>query len=381
MTDQYTAFLHQAESLPDLVAGSTLDIHDKLRKVLSTEEVHGLREVVFTGSGDSLFAAQAATLALRQLSGLPVLALPAMEAARYIDTGHLSHFKRPRGLLLVSISSSGEAARVVEATRRLGVAGALTVGVTANPESRLGQAAERIIDIAIPPAPSAPGTRSYVASLIGSLGLSIRIAELLMTITMDQANALRGEMQGLSDAIAEANAGIRAIAADPGFDWTGIHALDCLGSGPSLVSARFLAAKLVEAAGLHAVAQCAEEFHHVNFFVDRPAENPAILFAPAMAHAASRQRELADTLGQLGRPSLVLTDDAELADKPGRVAIPPVTELFAPLLHCGPAAILAAEAAKARGVPHYRGHTGPWRGAQGAGLVRNSTILKLGEEG
>lgn len=367
----------QAESLPELLSSATMRIADGMRLVLSNQEIYGLRQVIFTGSGDSHIAADAAALALRAWTGLAVQSMPAMEAARYIDTGRPLLAGRNRGLLVVSISSSGEAARVVEATQRLRNMGALTLAVTANRDSRLGRSAEKIIDISIPAAPSAPGTRSYVASLLGLYSLAIRIAEVLMCMTMDQANALRTEIAGMGEAAARAIAATRS-AKQP--DWRTTFAADCLASGPSLASARFLAAKLVEAAGMHAIAQDAEEFHHLNYFVDRPDTVPAVLFAPSGAAAASRQCELADTLSVLGRPSLILTDDPALADRPGVLHLPPVREAFAPLLHCGPAAIIAAEAARARDIGHYRGHTGPWRGAQGAGLVRNSPIILRTEE-
>lgn len=378
MSEQYDSFVAQAESLPELLSGSAMRIADDMRLVLPTPDVFGIRQVIFTGSGDSHFAAEAAAMALRHWTGLAVTALPAMEAARYLDSGRPPLAGRNRGMLVVAISSSGEPARVVEATRRLRAMGAMTVGVTANADSRLGRSAEKIIDISIPAAPSAPGTRSYVASLVGGYSLAIRIAEILMCMTMDAANALRAEMAAMGGAVGDAVAAARVACEQGTPDWAQVFAIDCLGSGPSYVSARYAAAKLVEAAGLHAVAQDTEEFHHLNFFVDDPGQVPAIVFAPSSAEALSRQRELTDTLVELGRPAMVLTDDPSIAGVDA-VAMPSVREMFAPILHCGPAAIIAAHAARARAVPHYRGHQGPWRGAKGAGLVRNSAILMHGE--
>jgi len=149
---------------------------------------------------------------------------------------------------------------------------------------------------------------------------------------------------------------------------------DVLGSGPSLGTAGYSAAKLVEAAGIHAVAQDSEEFFHLNFFVERPTVTPAILYAPSEGGAASRSSELVDTLGQLGRPTLVVTDRAGFGCGQTELLVPQVREWFAPIVQTVPAALLAAHAADLRGVPHYRGHIGPWIGARGAGLVRNSKI-------
>ena len=86
------------------------------------------------------------------------------------------------------------------------------------------------------------------------------------------------------------------------------------------------------------------------------------------------------TLDQLGRPRLLLSDDSALTGPVGAIALPAVRELFAPILHCGPAAVIAAEAARTLNAVHYCGQTGPWAGAAGANLVRNSKILLAGEE-
>jgi glucosamine--fructose-6-phosphate aminotransferase (isomerizing) len=379
MPSQYDAFVEQALSLPDLISGSAERIDSGLRRMLAMEGAYSLTEVVFTGSGDSHIAAEAAARFLRQVSALPVHALPAMEAARGLDKGHLGAMRRQRSLLLVAISSSGEASRTVEAAMRARQAGALVIGLTANASSRLGTAAEKVVDISIPPAKaSAPGTRSYVAALIGAFSLAIRLAEMRLEITMDFANALRAEIGGMGPALASATAA--ALTADLGIDWTKVEAVDCLGSGTSSASARFLAAKLVEAAGLHASQQCAEEFFHLNFFVDKPEQVPAVLFAPASAPARSRQRELAQTLVELGRPTVILSDDAQITGETCNVPMPHIPDRFATILHAGPAAIIAAAAAKARGAIHYRGHAGPWRGAAGAKLVQHSPLVLHGED-
>lgn len=371
---QFADFITQIDSLPELVANEARQIDDRMRLLLKTPEIYGIRQIILLGSGDSYFAAQAVAPAIRAWTGLPTNAMLAMEAARYVDAGVPPLAGRNRGLLVVGISSSGEAARVVEAMQRLRKLGALTLAVTANPESRLGQSAERILGIAIPSSTNAPGTRSYVASMLAGFSIGIRLAEVLMTMTMDQANALRGEITGLADKLGEAS----RISAGPVLEltelWQGFQSADVLGSGPALASAGYGAAKLVEAAGIHATAQDAEEFHHLNYFVAAPDRVPVIAFAAGTSRAASRTLELVGTLEGLGRPALIVTDTAELPAYGTQLRLPEVREWFAPLIHTVPAAHLAAAWADKIGITHYRGHTGPWRHAQGAGLVRNSAL-------
>lgn len=371
---QFADFITQIDSLPELVKTESRQIDDRMRLLIKTPEIYGIRQIILLGSGDSYFAAQAVAPAIRAWTGLPVSAMLAMEAARYVDAGVPPLAGRNRGLLVVAISSSGEAARVVEATQRLRKLGALTLAVTASPEGRLAKSAERILDIAIPSSTNAPGTRSYIASMLAGYSIGLRLAEVLMTMTMDEANALRAEIGGLGIKLAEAS----QVSAAPILEltdlWQQFRTADVLGSGPALASAGYGAAKLVEAAGIHATAQDAEEFHHLNYFVAAPDQTPVVAFAATNARAASRTLELVGTLEGLGRPSLIVTDTADLPSYGTQIRLPEVREWFAPLLHAVPAAHLAAAWADKLGIPHYRGHTGRWHQAQGAGLVRNSTL-------
>jgi glutamine---fructose-6-phosphate transaminase (isomerizing) len=374
MQEQFDAFCDQTRTLGELVRTQSDAIAARTRLLLRMQDVYAVRQIILTGSGDSYFAALAAAPALRAWTGLPVNAMVSMEASRYVDNGRPRLSGRNRGLLIIAISSSGEVARLVEAVQRLRTLGALTVAVTGDNHSRLGQSAESVLDIAIPSAGDGPGARSYLASVLGVLHLGIRIAEMLMCMTMDQADRLRRDLTRLNEPLTR----LPALCIEPVAEfvrtWGSVFAVDCLGSGPSLASASYAAAKLVEAAGLHAAPQDAEEFHHLNYFVDDPRHVPAIVFAPSKALSRTRTRELIDTLPQLGRPYLVITDAANFAPADRSLVLPEVHEFFAPLLHAVPATLLAAHAALRRGSAHFRGLTGPWRGAQGAVLVRDSTI-------
>jgi len=374
MQEQFEAFCEQTRSLGELVRTESDTIAGRARLLLRMEDVYAVRQIILTGSGDSFFAALAVAPALRAWTGLPVNAMVSMEASRYVDNGRPPRSGRTRGLLVIAISSSGEVARLIEAVQRLRRFGALTVAVTGDNDSRLGQSAERILNIAITSAGSGPGGRSYVASLLGALHLGIRIAEMLMCMTMEQADRLRRDLVLLNEPLTRMAAQCVEPVAEFVRSWDSVFAVDCIGSGPALASAHFAAAKLVEAAGLHAAAQDVEEFHHLNYFVDDPQRVPAIIFAPSQALSRTRTQELARILPPLGRPYLVITDSADFAPPGHSLMLREVDEFFAPLLHAVPATLLAAHAALRRGSVHFRGLTGPWRGAQDAALVRGSSI-------
>jgi glucosamine--fructose-6-phosphate aminotransferase (isomerizing) len=372
VTSNLDTFLTQIRSLSSLVLDSVPSMEASTRTALTTPEIYGIRQIILTGSGDSYIAALATAAAWRGWTGLPVTAMVSMEASRYIDHGHAPLSGRNRGLLIVAVSSSGEGARLVEATHRLRSLGAITVALTANPTSRLAKAAEKTVDLSIPRAPPAPGTRSYVAALLGLYLMGIRLAEVLMCMTMDRAGNLRHQLRDLANPLQSLPDECEPVIRKLSDKWNDFRLADVLGSGPGFGSASYAAAKLVEAAGVHATAQDIEEFHHLNYFVDAPDAVPTVIFGPTRSLAARRTNELLATLSDLGRPQLLITDAEGLGPPSSTLTLPAVDEFFGPVLHTVPGALLAAFAAARRGTVHYRGHVGPWRGAQEAGLVRNS---------
>jgi glucosamine--fructose-6-phosphate aminotransferase (isomerizing) len=128
---------------------------------------------------------------------------------------------------------------------------------------------------------------------------------------------------------------------------------------------------------MHATWQDLEEFHHLNYFVVESRKTPAIVFASSNSRAWSRANELKIALGQLERPH-VYVSDIEI-DGVETMVVPKTREWFAPIVQSVPAALLAAHVAHRREIPHYRGHTGLWRGAQGAAFVKDSEILMASE--
>jgi glucosamine--fructose-6-phosphate aminotransferase (isomerizing) len=374
---QFAAFIGQINSLPALIAEQASRLEHPTRTLFTTPEIYGFRQIILTGSGDSFFAAAAAASAFRAWTGLPVQAMTTMEAARYMDIGSPPASVKARGLLVLAISHSGETARVVEATRRLRAVGGLTVAITARSEARLAMSADRMLDTQIVAFPSAPGTRSYIVSLVALYLIAIRIAEVRITMTMDEANILRKQIIGIGQAMEGLPERLAPVVEEKSSRWQGLRTYDVLGSGPSFASASYTAAKLLEAAGVHAIAQDVEEFHHLNYFVDTPEEVPTIVFVPSMAASASRGHELVDVLAQLGRPSVVITDKGSAE---GDILHPAVPELFAPLVQAVPAALFAAYTARDRSATNFRGNTGPWIGSRNFGLVNNSPILTLGEQ-
>jgi glutamine---fructose-6-phosphate transaminase (isomerizing) len=380
MSPLLQSFFGHIRSLPEELPRLLQAIEPRARLVLSTPEIYSIRQIILTGSGDSLIAAASVVPALRAWTGLPVQAVGAMEASRYLALAPKPHAMSLRASLVVCVSHSGEAARVLEAAQRTRAAGALTLALTAHRDSRLGRTTMKVLDLPWLEAGTPLNTFSYCASLLGLYLLGIRIAEARLRISMDSANALRRSLSGLQDSMATSIACCEAPLAARARSWERCQAADILGSGPATGAAAYCAAKLIEAAGIHAAAHDIEEFFHIEYFVANPTALPTVVFAPARSLAAGRVSELLPTLQQLGRPFLLLTDDPAFGPPHDTLALPGTHELFTPLLDIIPAAMLAAFWADQIGAEPFRGHDGPWRSSHAAALVRGSAIQSLTAE-
>jgi len=374
-------FLAHIRCLPELLPRLVEAIEPRARRVLSTPEIYRVRQIILTGSGDSHIAAESAAPALRAWTGLPVQPLKAMDAARYLTQGTKKYSERLRGCLVVCVSHSGEAARVIEAAQRTRASGAQTLALTAHPDSRLGHAAANVLALTVPDAGTVPGTSSYCASLLGLYLLGIRIAEVRLRISMDAANALRNALTKLQAPMARAIEICEEPLMARAQAWAHCRVADVLGSGPGAGAAAYSAAKLIEATGIHAVSQDIEEFFHLNYFVADPAEVATLVFSGASSTGAGRARELCTTLQDLGRPFLLLTDDAAFGPPEHSLVLPAVPEWLSPLLAVIPATLLAALWADRSGAEYFRGHSGRWRASQSGALVRGSAIEPASLEG
>jgi glucosamine--fructose-6-phosphate aminotransferase (isomerizing) len=359
--------LQSARELPQGLSAALPQIAAEAARVLAEVRLEDIRQVVITGSGDSYIAALGATAAWRTASALPVAAVPAMDAARYFLSQATGQHT-----LLICVSHSGEAARVIEAAQRGRAGGARTLALTAHPGSRLGSACAHVLRLPVQDSASAPGTLSYCASLLalyclileqaGSAGLSTAIT------------GMRGALSEMPALMASALSASESVAVAWAEAWHSFRCVDILGSGPGTGAAAFTAAKLVEAVGLHAGAQDLEEFFHLNYFVAEPISVGTVVYAPTHAASASRATELGGALLELGRPVLWISDGPPLHESWYTITLPQVSELLLPLLATIPAAILAAALGERLGADSYRGQRGPWRSSRNAALVRGSSI-------
>ncbi len=365
----------QIERLPELIREQTPIIDQRIRRLLDHELCLSVKHIVTTGCGDSHMAAVATELAFEQLAGISTEPLNAMTAARYNLAANKSAF--PGNPLLMCISASGGVARTREA---LGVgkeAGATTLALTANTESPLASISDLVLDCSVPEYDHAPGVISYRVSMIALFLIAIRLAEVRAKITQDQASALRQQIASIGDAVEATIEGCRDKVLEVVKATRNHKNFVFVGDGPNYSTALFGAAKLLEAAGSHAMGQDTEEWAHLQYFANADTDTPTFVISPG-GRGHNRVAEILDPMNRVGRYSVGIVPEGDEVVGPNVDVVLPVIgsvpEMFSPMIYPVATELFAAYFADEIGAKFFRGFEGPYDDDD-ANTIKTSSVL------
>lgn len=348
------SMIGQVESLPEMIRTQFETLDARVRQLMNHEEWLSVKRVLITGCGDSHMAGVAAELAFEQMAGIPTEPMRAMKG-RYAAPYKLSHY--PRNPLVIGISVSGTVSRTREAVGLFRRQGLPTVALTGNPQSPLALMVDKVLDCSIPEFPFAPGVRSYRMSLLALYLLAIRLGEVQDRYSQQEANALRDELRDTADAIEatieasgnDARALAEAVADEKSFVF--------VGDGPNFGTALFGAAKVIEAAGRHAMGQESEEWAHLQYFSDVETSTPTFLISPGY-RGHYRVGELMEPLQRIGRTTIAVTpEDDEVVAPEADWHLPVrgnVREAFTPMVYAVASELFAAHLSDVVGRPFFR---------------------------
>lgn len=330
-----SVMITQVQDLPAMMREHTRLFDRGIRNVLTPLEFLSLARVFLVGDGDSFHGSMAAEMAFESIAKIVCEPISAMRFLEYGAPYIPANF--PNDTLVVGISASGRTQRVIQALRRANAVSPkiITAALTGTPESELTKNANRIITVDVPSLGGSPGIRTYSATLMGLFLLAIRIGELRNLYHQTEANAMRQELASLGDVVEATIRATEQPACAAALALKDAATMIFVGSGPSLGTAMFSAAKVVEAAGVFAVGQDLEEWAHVERFA-YPDDIPTFIIAPP-GRGYWRAVELARAAKGLGRRLVAVvregdTEIAPLADFVLPVA-GDVREEFSPLVY------------------------------------------------
>ena len=372
------ALTRQVLSLPELIEQQYNDLEPKARKALTTPEIFSIQRIVLTGCGDSYAASLAVKYAFEELTGLPCEVVPAIELSRFYSRKQLGF--APNNPLVIAVSNSGGVIRVGEAIQAARKHGAFALGITGKRDGLLGQSVDRIMELDIPPFEAAPGTRSYMISVMSLLLVAIRIGEVRGRYTMDTAMDMRFDMVEQGKALAELLPGMSQQMYELAEKWKDMEAYDFVGAGPDHAVGWFGHAKIFEALGKYAMHINSEEWLHMNFFMRNVDRIATVITARTDSAAMSRNRELIQYAKDLTRPLLVITDGGEedFGVAVNYVKVPRTKySCNMALTEYAPICLLAGYIMDMIGEVDGRGCQGVWKIADGARCIRESEMVIL----
>ena len=373
MSEFENAMMRQVLSVPELLAEVYKDVEPQVRYVLTTPEIYSIKKVVLTSCGDGYAACLAAKRAFERFLQIPIEVVDPLSLGRYYQMKWVG--ESPCDPLVIAVSNSGMVTRVVEAVERMRAHNALTIAVTGNPDSPLGKAAEKHIVPRIPKFESSPGVRSYAVLQMIVYLLAIRMGEVRLKYTMDQANEYRKEVREMPAHFLQDAESVCDLALQVAKEFADCTSAEMIGCGADYGTAWYGHEKMYEAAGIPAVHLDSENWFHVNYFLKDVKNTLTMVFASKENEAASRTAELVTRLNQMGRKFVLVTDDENL-EAPYRF-LTPKSENGLFMAMCGHAvpALVAGYLAAMREEPYSRGFKGIW--AEGEGVYNTVNSEKV----
>lgn len=323
------------------------------------------RRIIITGCGDSYFGALALQRAYQMYIPVPVDALPAMEAAQYVDF-------HP-GDVLVAISVSGEVKRTLEAVGSARGGSANVVAITAQPESTLAKSSDAVLTLPVPSrSRKTPHTTDFVSTLLA-----------LVTLLESGANQTFTELDSLSEQVESVISSLESKCVAFASAIVPTAQFFFLGAGPGWAVAQYCAAKFWEAGGLRGYAFELEEFAHGAQFLLAPGD--AVMVIAPDDRSQPRAMEMWGGFEQLGARPLVVTGLLAGFPAESTLAIPNMSPVASPFVACLPGQLLTLSVANVRGydVVSKAGHVPDpalyeqvhrnWTGGSALRPVRNAT--------
>lgn len=375
MYDCENAMLRQVLSEPELLTEIYKDVEPQVRYVLTTPQIYSVKKVVLTSCGDGYAACLAAKRAFERFLQIPIEVVDPLSLGRYYQMKWVG--ESPCDPLVIAVSNSGMVTRVVEAVERMRSHNALTIAVTGNPDSPLGKAAEKHIVPKIPKFESSPGIRSYAVLQMIVYLLAIRMGEVRLKYTMDQANEYRREVRELPGMFLKDAEAVCAKTLEVAKEFKDCTSAEMIGCGADYGTAWYGHEKMYEAAGIPAVHLDSENWFHVNYFLKDVKNTLTMVFASKENEAHSRTKELVTRMNQMGRRFVLITDDESL-EAPYRFLTPASGNgLFMAMCGHMVPALVAGYLAAMREEPYSRGFRGIWAEGEGVYNTVNSEKISI----
>lgn len=361
--DFYNTVGLQIESLFDLVTHQTETCFDssKFDRMFDREVFGQLKRIVLTGCGDSYSAAGAMLPALKKLSGLELCEVPdPMEFTKFYQKEDIICGYSEAETLVVAVSASGGAARIVEILEKANGFGIHSMLISNNCGSKGAAAAEVMFDVETPELCNTPGLRSYFASMIAVIALGAHIGVCKGTLTAECFDEIQLQICSYVAAYQSVYEQIDDQMYELGRSWKDFWKFEIVGDDAEGFSAQFVEEKMIECAANFCSHVDSEDWCHINYFLRDPETIGTVFIVNSGAPNFDRMQSSIRSAVGIGRPVLVVSDAGRehFLEEAAVCRIPPSPrnyEWLSPLMDFIPGSILSAYCAALAGRMFFAG--------------------------
>lgn len=287
---------------------------------LPVKEIWDAQKIFITGCGDSWLAGIAAKPAFESVTKIETNAPRAIDFSRALSNKNLGY--SPNTPLVILISYSGTAARVIECAKRASKYGANTIAITNNPNSPLAENCRYCIHVGLPEnGEYQPGLTTYNASMIALFAIALRIGRIRNKITPLEYEDMKKELLSFVSEAQKKVSEYEERAFETALKWKDLKAEDFIGDYGDYATAFFGSAKVIETFGGYTTYDDSEDWCHINYFLADPEKIGRVVIANESSPSYDRMLETINAVKILKSPCMIVSDA-------GKEAFPETMEVF-----------------------------------------------------
>ena len=274
---------------------------------LPVKEIWDAQKIFITGCGDSWLAGIAAKPAFESVTKIETNAPRAIDFSRALSNQNLGY--SPNTPLVILISYSGTAARVIECAKRASKYGANTIAITNNPNSPLAENCRYCIHVGLPEdGEYQPGLTTYNASMIALFAIALRIGRIRNKITPLEYEDMKKELLSFVSEAQKKVSEYEERAFETALKWKGLKAEDFIGDYGDYATAFFGSAKVIETFGGYTTYDDSEDWCHINYFLADPEKIGRVVINNESSPSYDRMLETINAVKILKSPCMIVSD-------------------------------------------------------------------------
>jgi glucosamine--fructose-6-phosphate aminotransferase (isomerizing) len=237
---------------PSVLCKNFSSTNNALNKLAEIIKEKNIKKIIFTGIGSGFTACYAMKHAIQNLISIPTQIIPSATIP------YLGREFMDATTALIAVSRSGEKCYVLSAVRLASHCSALTIGITANPDSLMAKECEHIIVTAEGPEITYPKTKSVMTMMQSVILLAIHLSK----TKKEEKDALLNAIMKLPEQIDMIISGTEKTTEVLGKHISNYGNLVMLGTGPNADITSECVLKFNEATMIHAEGNDLIQFIH-----------------------------------------------------------------------------------------------------------------------